>query len=188
MQVTNPAVLKSVTRKPLQKSKGFTLIELLVVLMIIAIVSGAAVLGVGYFSGRSAVKSVAERLHQVLPLAREYSALHGVVLKLQIEKGHYAFYQLGAKGDQESWRLMTQPNFLTPQDFPNTVLMKLKTHSPFSLNQADEDSLFSRRSIIEILPGLEIEPFVLSIGTEDVPEQYELSVQKTGAVELRQVQ
>lgn len=175
---------KSAIRKH-PRNKGFTFIELLVVLLIIAVVSGAIVLGVGYFSERSAVKSVAERLHQIVPLAREYAALHSVVLKLEIEKGRYALHQLEEKGlTEESWKPLLKPEFLKPQHFPEYVVIELKAHS--ILFQEEEMSLF-KHPIIEILPSMEIEPFILSIGTENEPDQYELSVQKNGVVELKRL-
>lgn len=180
--------LKSVTKKKLKnpKHKGFTLIELLVVLFIIAVISGGVVFGAGYASKRNAVKTLAEKLHQVLPLAKEYAALNAVTLKLQIRKSHYSFFELQENGinGREIWRLVNQPDFLKSQSFSESILIQQK-----SLNVSDQEVLpdVDYYPEIEILPTMDMTPTVLSMGTESDPDQYHLSVEQNGQVELKQL-
>lgn len=185
--IKNPSVSNRLPHR-LFKTRGFTFIELLVVLLIISVISGALVLGVGFFSERHAAKSVAERLYHLLPLVREQAVLHGQVIKLELKKDQYAFYALTNGRTDNVWSLITKPTFLAPQKISHTLSIQLKEiqsalHT--EINDDESRSLLKNDINIEFLPTMEMDPFVLTIGTKKAPNQYELSVQKNGVVKLR---
>jgi general secretion pathway protein H len=90
-------------------SRGFTLIELLVVVVIIAIVAATAVLsGVGSDRAR-VVQTEAQRLAQLVEMARDEAVLRNRELGLQVREGSYRFMYFDVS--DQRWHALEQRPF-----------------------------------------------------------------------------
>jgi len=102
------------------RSRGFTLIELLVVVVIAGIALAMVALQ-GIPSTRSGLRFEAERLAQLLVLARDEAQVRGQALRLQADESGYAFQILR----ERQWRPLTDDQDLRPRewDAPTRLLV-----------------------------------------------------------------
>ena len=87
MDALRPATSRSLPRP---RSGGFTLIELLVVLVLIGVLAGTVVLS-GGMGGRTELSYEADRLAQVLSLAREEAQVRGAPIRFEYDREGYRF-------------------------------------------------------------------------------------------------
>jgi len=72
-----------------RRSRGFTLLELLVAIVIAGVLIGVATLSVGGFE--RGLRFEADRLAQLLSLAREEALVRGAPIRLEIDDSRYRF-------------------------------------------------------------------------------------------------
>lgn len=100
------------------KSRGFTLVELLVVLVIMAVVSGMAVVQM-MPDDRSRLREEARRLALLLENAALEARASGHSLAWSPEAGGYRFWQLDRYGE---WKHVNEPMFRR-RELPEAMLI-----------------------------------------------------------------
>lgn len=102
-------------------SAGFTLIELLVAIIIAAvIISMVAVTGSP--SPARALETDADRLAQLLALAREEAQVRGAPIRFQSDGNHYRFIVFR---DSE-WRVIDDDTYLRPRQWDQTTDVQVR--------------------------------------------------------------
>lgn len=96
--------------QPARRSAGFTLIELLVALLVAAVIVGMITVS-GAPSPDRALRFDAERLAQLLSLAREEAQLRGSPIRFESDGNGYRFLIFR---DRE-WRVLTDDGDLRPR-------------------------------------------------------------------------
>lgn len=108
---------------------GFTLVELLVVLVLVGVLLAVVTLNVGGGADR-ALRFEAERLAQLMTLAREEAQVGGQPLRLMATADRYAFQVRNGR----EWRPVADPD-LRERRFEAPVQLRLQR--PDGLNQIE---------------------------------------------------
>ncbi|MFM1991636.1 MAG: hypothetical protein RJA99_4593 [Pseudomonadota bacterium] len=108
-------------RRPVRASRGFTLIELLVALLVAAVIIGMVTVS-GSPSPERALRFDAERLAQLLSLAREESQLRGSPIRFESDEGGYRFLIFR---DRE-WRVLTDDGDLRPRPWGTGTRLRVE--------------------------------------------------------------
>jgi len=97
--------------------RGFTLIEILVVLLIIGIISGAALLAFGDFGARRKAIVNAEQFIAYVKLVQQKSILEMTTHGIKIDPNGYGTL----KYDNENWQSLGNSNIFHWQAFPSSI-------------------------------------------------------------------
>jgi general secretion pathway protein H len=108
-------------RRALPRQRGFTLIELLVV-VVIAGIALAMVAIQGFPGARRDLRFEAERMAQLLALAREEAQVRGQPLRLQADESGYRFLVLR----ERQWRPLTDDADLRERAWGAPTAMQLQ--------------------------------------------------------------
>ncbi len=95
-------------------AKGFTLIELLIVLVLIAVITGMAMLSMGTADPRDKQKFEAERLLKLLELSSQDAMVRGEVTGIEFYKQGYRF--VGLKNHK--WHVQDSDLLFKPREMP----------------------------------------------------------------------
>jgi general secretion pathway protein H len=108
-------------------ASGFTLLEVLVVVVIIAIITGMAVVSVRVLGGDHEMDQEAARLAAVLTQARDDAMLQGRDLGMRVDAGGYDFLRYDTRNEQ--WVLVTDDPLLRERTLPAGVGLELRLES-----------------------------------------------------------
>lgn len=106
-------------RRP-SRSAGFTLIEMLVAILIAAVLIGMVVVS-GAPSPSRALETDADRLAQLLALAREEAQVRGAPIRLEVDERQFRFVQFR----DAQWRVIDNDSFLRPRAWSDTTEFQL---------------------------------------------------------------
>ncbi len=162
------------------RSRGFTLIELLVVLVIVSIISAAAVLSLGALGGSSPAKHTAEQLAALTDLAAQQAVMQGRQYGLRVSPHAYEFLLYDGNG----WSLVQDDNLLRARQLGNGVSLSLQLEGtavilPENNNKNGTDSSNNdgsgKQAIkpqIMLLSSGEITPFQITVSASVSSVQY----------------
>lgn len=103
---------------------GFTLLELLVVIMIIALISGSALLSLGRLGSGGEAEDTARRIAALLRLGSDESVLNAREIGLYLDRSEYRFlvYQGGV------WLPVENDKLFQPHSIPAGLELELAQH------------------------------------------------------------
>lgn len=143
------------------KAKGFTLIELLIVLVLIAVITGMALLSMGTADPRDQQKFEAERLLKLLELASQDAMVSGEVRGVEFYQHGYRF--LGIK--QQKWHVEDSDLIFKPREVPSLMTWALSKNN----KRVDLGTMpsFTPTPHLIIDPSGGMESFELSLDREE---------------------
>lgn len=159
---------------------GFTLIEILVVLVIISIITAAAVLAFGDFGRGRREKIVADLLQKTIPVAQQRAILQPAILGLSFTNQGYQFrqYWVDPNTQKATWKALSDDD-LSRQNAFRDINYQLK------LMKKTPDFIEKNKTLkIIFLPNGSVTPFKLILSGEG-KISYELQVQNNGTVTLK---
>ncbi|MFC3907603.1 type II secretion system minor pseudopilin GspH [Legionella dresdenensis] len=153
-QAVTALMLKSVIGMRVSRchQQGFTLIEILVVLLIIGIVSSAALLAFGDFGARRKAIVSAEQFAAYIKLVQQKAILEMNTLGIKIESQGYQAFRFE---DGSNWKAINSNNLFRWHAFPRNIIVKL-SNAAKSKNHPD----------IIINPSGDMSDFALDFGTD----------------------
>ncbi len=160
--------------------RGFTLIELLVVLVIVSIISAAAVLSLGALDGSPPAKHAAEQLAALADLAAQQAVMQGRQYGLRVLPHAYEFLLY----DGSNWSPVQNDNLLRVRQLGNDVSLSLQLEGtavilPKNNNKngagSDSNDGSGKQAIkpqIMLLSSGEITPFQITVSASVSSTQY----------------
>ena len=165
------------------RSQGFTLLELLVVVVLLAILSTAAVLSVGNLGEDRELEQESARLLRLLQLADEEAIMDGRDYGIFFEDARYRF--LRYVPESLEWQPAADELF-RDRELPQGLWLSLEVEErEVTLELPDESEKIEPHVVI--LSSGEVTPFVVSIAREFTERQAIIEGQPDGRLELTQV-
>lgn len=166
------------------RERGFTLIEILVVLVIVAIITGAAILSLNILGGAPPAKHAAEQLSALAELASQQAVMEGQQYGLLVEQHSYQFFIY----DGAQWQPLQDSTLFHPRTLGKDVNLDLQLEgtkiklavTPDSSDNASADdqsktgdnaSSSQPRPQIALLSSGEVTPFKISVSDTADPSQ-----------------
>lgn len=153
------------------KRQGFTLIEILIVILIIGIISAAALYAFGDFGGNRKAIVSAEQFKAYLDLLQHRAIVESNTFGVRITPASYETYRLT---DGKTWMPMTKSSLFHPKTFSRPLIIHIKSGIKNGTNQPT----------LMIFPTGELTPLIMIFGTEQSPHLVRLSTQKQDKTEL----
>ncbi len=100
---------------------GFTLIELLIVMVLMAVMSGMAVLAMGNADGGRSLQLEADRLLKLLELAEQEASLRGEVIGVELYAGGYRFLHI----ENNAWQMIVDDDLFRSRSLPVALALTL---------------------------------------------------------------
>ena len=148
------------------KNKGFTLIELLIVLVLIAVITGMALLSMGTADPRDQQKLEAERVLKLIELASQEAMVRSEVIGVEFFKQGYRFVSFKKqKWQVEASDMVFKPRELSPLLSWGLYKNKTQIELPINLSVPPNPQLI-------ISPAGELELFELSIVMQNSPSVF----------------
>lgn len=148
-----------------RRGQGFTLLELLIVLVILGITISFTVLSFGLKNPQDELKEQGQRLAALMQLASEESILLSQELALQFDADGYRFLNL--KGDQ--WLEIKDDQIFRQRILPESISVDLSVEG----SDVSNDEVSVER--IYFYSSGEASPFTLTLRSQDVAENYQLT-------------
>ena len=174
-------------------SRAFTLIELLVVLVIIAVISAAALLSIGIIGDDRNLQTEARRLSSLIELANDEAAILGRDYGLEIMESGYRFVEYDPLLNQ--WYEIIGDDFLRPRRIEEGMEFELFIEDRRILLDTDvaqterdeEDTDLTDDYIphILIMSSGDVSPFELRIVRPADRANVTLTMSLTGELELQ---
>lgn len=105
-------------------SRGFTLLELLVVMVMMGLMTAAAISTINYVFTDDTAEKHSERLAALVELAAEEALLTGRELGMRIDDDGYAFYQFDERA--QAWSAINQQKVFRNRAFPEHIEISLR--------------------------------------------------------------
>ena len=126
------------------RARGFTLLELLVTIVIAGVLVGVVALSIGGFD--RSLRFEAERLAQLLALAREEAQLRGAPIRLEADDESYRF----SIWRERRWRPLADDRDLRPRNWEQPTELRIERSDgrreiEFGLDQVDAPFLLRLR-------------------------------------------
>ncbi|MDX1454027.1 MAG: type II secretion system minor pseudopilin GspH [Gammaproteobacteria bacterium] len=131
--------------------RGFTLLELLVVMVLMAVLSAAAMSTINYAFDEDTAERHSARLAQLITLAAEEALLTGKEMGLRIEDRRYSFYRLDERAGQ--WVPLDDQKLFVPRSLPDHLALEVSVEgnvTDLSGRSADDDTAAD--------PGIDADP------------------------------
>lgn len=143
---------------------GFTLIELLVTLFIIGILAGVVVFRLGDRDQDQAVTTEAQRLRQLMGMARNEALGQGREWGLRLTADGYGFLRLDQ--DSNHWQAVDDAPF-EARTLPDGIALRLSVEGHDRVGASDAGALLGRdrgpRPALLFLSSGEMTPFTLTV-------------------------
>jgi len=186
----NPSALARSSRE-----SGFTLIEVLVVLVIIAIISAFAILGLGNLDDDRELQNEARRLTALIEMASDEATLQGRDFGLELSQRGYRFVEYDPLTEQ--WFEVTGDDLMRPRTLAEDtefdlfledrrVSLRLEAAEVEHSDDDDDDRALSDDYLphILVLSSGDISPFVLEIFRSTDRTSVQLSASPTGELKV----
>ena len=105
-------------------SRGFTLLELLVVMVMMGLMTAAAISTINYVFTDDTAEKHSERLAALVELASEEALLTGRELGMRIDDDGYAFYQFDERA--QAWSAINEQKVFRNRTFPDHIEISLR--------------------------------------------------------------
>lgn len=152
-------------------TKGFTLIELLIVIVLIAVITGMAMLSMGTADPRDQQKQEAERLVKLLELGRQEAITRGDSLGLELFTQGYRFAVIR----KQKWQTETSDMVFRPRSLmPKLQLVLLMEKKNIILKREPIESVDPQPQII-LTPDGDMDLFELSMNLTDGDSRFVVS-------------
>lgn len=153
-------------------ASGYTLIEILVVMLIVSVVSGAALLSIGHHTNRQ-LAAFADTMTQSVTLAVERAMLEPVVLGLTVKDQAFEFASLQQQvqgGKPNVWKPL-EDVLLGPHPVPDNIEVSMKVNG---VSKNDPKMIISTNG--------ELTPFTIYVGQKGKKPRYAIRGQSDGTV------
>ena len=166
-----------------RRSRGFTLLELLVVVVLLAVLSTAAILSVGNLGEDRELEQESVRLLRLLQLADEEAIMDGRDYGLYFEDSRYRF--LRYVPESLEWQVLNDEIF-RDRALPEGLWMSLEVEDrEVELGLPEEDQQIEPQVVI--LSSGEVTPFVVAIGREFSERRTLIEGRPDGRIELTEI-
>lgn len=170
--------------RPVQR--GFTLIELLVVMILMAVLSAAAISTLSFSFGEQDVETEARRLAALLGLASEEALLTGREIGLELNDQQLGFYFFDDL--EQRWLSFEQDGPFRQRQLPESITPVLVLEGqPATLaaaDDADEDDDQPEPQILMFSSG-QMTPFTLTLESGDTEQRWHLEADLLGRIEVK---
>lgn len=178
-----------------RRSRGFSLIEILVVIVIIAIVSGIALLSLGLLGQDRELETEAQRLASLVGVAQDEAMMQGREFGLEFMTGSYRFVEFDPLVSQ--WAEIIGDELYRTRHLPEDVEFNLYLEGqhvaleidPAEIEEVDPDEPV-RNAIKTYSPHLmifssgDVTPFELTIARRLADQTITLQGNLTGNIEI----
>lgn len=158
---------------------GFTLIEVLVVLVIVAIITGVAVMAFGNFGRTRTEKIRVETFVRMIAVAQSQAIFTPAVIGLNISPEGYQFFQWQKNRKHAAWQVLKESILYQPEAFSGLLkadVKKIAHYDPVQNQHAD-------KPLILFLPGGYVTPFTVQLVGKD--HHFLVSVSNNGNVSMK---
>lgn len=108
----------------MRHGRGFTLLELLVVMVMMGLMTAAAISTINYVFTDDTAEKHSERLAALVELASEEALLTGRELGMRIDDDGYAFYQFDERA--QAWSAINEQKVFRNRPFPEHIEISLR--------------------------------------------------------------
>lgn len=117
--------------------RGFTLLELLVVMVLMGLLSAAAMTTVNYAFTDDTAEKHSERMAALVELAAEEALLTGRELGMRIDDDGYSFYRFEER--QQAWRRIDEQKIFRSRTFPEHIETSLHLEGQQVVLEGNDD-------------------------------------------------
>ncbi len=166
-----------------RRTRGFTLLELLVVVVLLAILSAAAVLSVGNLGDDRELEEESARLFRLLQLADEEAIMNGRDYGIYFEDNRYRF--LRYVPESLEWQ-PADDDLVRDRQMPDGIWLSLVVEDrEVTLELPDESEKIEPHVVV--LSSGEVTPFVVSIAREFSQRETLIEGLPDGRIELTEI-
>lgn len=186
------------------RARGFTLLELLVVMVLMGLLSAAAMTTINYAFTDDTADKHSERLAALVELAAEEALLTGRELGMRIDDDGYSFYRFEER--QQAWTSIAEQKIFRNRPFPEHIEISLQLEGQAVVladesadesaneengevnNEVDDNDFADEPPQVMFFSSGQSTPFELEILDTRDDQRWQLSADLLGRVERKQVE